>query len=50
MHIYLLKEFHFVISHLPPSQGGKFTGFGNPACKFFLYVYVYVYIYTYSCI
>jgi hypothetical protein len=19
--------------HLPPNQGGKYTGFGNPACK-----------------
>lgn len=23
-------------SHLPPNQGGKFTGFGNPQCKWSL--------------
>lgn len=22
-------------SQLPPNQGGKFTGFGNPQCKYF---------------
>ena len=35
--IYANVLLHKITSHLPPSQGGKYTGFGNPACEYLFY-------------
>lgn len=38
------KPYLIIFSHIPPNQGGKFTGFGNPQCKANLSPFIYIYI------